>query len=102
MAKQVWQEMSQEAKLQYVYEQLRHVKQLIPLPDPFQDGPAEKYAKEQQATDRNEQLANAHKRIMELETHKEETDTRIKQIMAHSNKMANQMATLEKMVKANS
>jgi hypothetical protein len=88
-----WADASVEQKLEYL---LRAVKDSQWPPNQFaQESSLDAIARERKIEQMEEQL---HKRTKEFETYKEETDERIKKIMAHSNAMAEQMKALKKMI----
>jgi len=88
-----WADATADQKLVYL---LRAVKDSQWPPNQFaQESSLDAIARERKIEQMEEQL---HKRTKEFETYKEETDERIKKIMAHSNAMAEQMKALKKMI----
>lgn len=102
MAKLHWNDLETEGKLTYLLGQLKAIKQdLNPLPNPFKQTPTplDQMIAEKEAQQKEREQKAAYKRIAALEKHRDETDERIKKIMAHGNAVAEQMAALEKMIK---
>ena len=90
-----WNDATVEQKLEHLLRKVNAIQE--PLPNPFtQESPLDQIDRERRADELEAQL---HRQSKEFEKYKEETDQRIKDIMAHSNRMAAQMASLEKKVK---
>jgi hypothetical protein len=95
MAKLHWNEATIDQKLEYL---LRAVKDSQrPLPNQFLND-ADNLIRDKEMKELREELATERRKRKEFETYKEENDGRIKKIMAHANKMAEQMAALKKMI----